>query len=195
MSDENQLKALVEKAYRAVEGLNADDAYKIEGFKIVLKVLVGGEAAPIVNAGAAGQKGPETDPEPNKGTWQDKIAAKLEMSAEEIGTIYHLEEDELRVIIDHKKMPGKNMSKCTQHLAALLAAGRQALNLDENGRTSHSLIKDVCVEYGCYNARNFTTYVKKLGNKFIYKDKALQLTRPAFGATKDIAKKYVEERE
>lgn len=191
---DNSYKQLAQTAYDAVADLKGDEQFKIEGYKIILAALVGGtigltqgaeqEAKKVSGASHVGDT-----------SWQGKVAAKLDLTVEQVSTIYHLDGENLKIIIDHKRMP-KSASQSTQHVAALLAAGRQALGLDENNATAYDLIRLACKDYGCFNAKNFTSYVKLLGSKFIYTgtgaNQALQLTYPAFGIAGTIAKNYVE---
>jgi len=196
MGDDNQYKQKVAQAYDAVEGLKADEAFKLAGFKAVLNALLGGisTASPLTTPPNGANKQVDKGQAAGDGGWEATIANKLSLTVEQVASIYHLDGDELKIIVDHKKLP-KSLSQSTQHLAALVAAGRQALKLDD-GRTDYDLIRTVCREYGVYNAKNFTSYVKLLGNRFVYsgsgQSQSISLTLPAFTIASDVAKRYVE---
>lgn len=193
MGEDNQYQDKVVLAYDAVKNLEADDSFKLAGFKSVLNALLGtSNQAPMSGVTpnptvTNGMSQPATT-----GGWEDAIADKLSLTVEQVASIYHLDGDDLKIIVDHKKLP-KSLSQSTQHLAALFAAGRQALKLDE-GRTDYDLIRGVCREYNVYNSKNFTAYVKLLGNRFIYsgsgQNQSLSLTLPAFSMVSEIAKRY-----
>lgn len=194
MGEDNQYQEKVVLAYDAVKNLEADDSFKLAGFKSVLNALLGTSSLTHPSGTSSNAIVADGMSQPTAtGGWEDAIADKLSLTVEQVASIYHLDGDDLKIIVDHKKLP-KSLSQSTQHLAALFAAGRQALKLDE-GRTDYDLIRGVCREYNVYNSKNFTSYVKLLGNRFIYggsgQNQSLSLTLPAFSMVSEIAKRYV----
>src|SRR5690349_5383177 len=120
MGENRDYASLVNKAYDAVKGLDADDVYKIEGYKVVLKQLVQGGAAssdeaPRKKTGSE-HKAPRilTD----DAEWVDKIAHNLELTTDQVTEIYYYDNDELKLIIDRKKLPD-SASASTVDIAAL----------------------------------------------------------------------------
>lgn len=195
MGEDNLYQTKVQLAYDAVKDLAADEAFKLAGFKAVLASLLGTAVIqPAAQHQYQGQVTKQaTNPMSSSG-WESTIADKLAISPEQVTSIFHMDSDVLMVIVDHKKLP-KSLSQSTQHLAALLAAGRQALKLDD-GKTDYDMIRNVCTEYGVYNSKNFTSYIKLLGNRFIYsgsgQSQSISLTLPAFSIVSEIAKRYVD---
>jgi hypothetical protein len=187
-----QYSELAQQAYDAVSKMTGDKEFKIEAYRIILAVLISGSPAQIKQKGSdnISQHGSGVDVAADD--WQQKIANKLKISTDNVLSIYYLDGDTLKLIVDHSKLPTDNDSKATQHLAALLAAGRQALGLDSDDKTPYKAIREICEEYGCYNPKNFATYIKKLGKKFFYDNRTLRLSSPAFGIAAEIAQNYID---
>lgn len=197
MGEEKDYASLVIRAHDAVKGLEADDAYKIEGYKLVLRQLIQGgtqSTAEIqVKTGDNERKAPRILSDDAE--WAEKIAHNLDLSVDEVNEIYYYDNDELKLIIDRKMLPG-SASASTVDIAALIAAGRQSLGLDAAG-TPYDLIKTALETHNCFNKKNWTGYIKKLGSRFLYEgsgsDARLKLTNKAFEDTAAIAKKYIKE--
>ena len=175
--------------------MEASDEYKLEGFKIVLKaslashsdVTTDQRSAQFYDGGAHDKTAGSSE------KWTKDIAAKLGISAESVSNLYHYPgEGQLDLIIESKDLPKTN-SKSTQHIAALLSAGRQAIGIDR--ATSLEEIRKACDHYRVYDAKNFSSYVKALGSKFRFDGdgsaRTVELTNGAFTATGEIAKKYL----
>lgn len=195
MGEEKDYAGLVTRAYDAVKGLDADDTYKIEGYKLVLKQLVQGNVYAANDAGSkkvdSERKAPRVLSDDSE--WAEKIAHALDLSVDDVTEIYYYdaENDELKLIVDRKSLPD-TASASTVDIAALVAAGRQALGLDVAG-TPFELIKTALEAHNCFNKKNWTGYIKKLGSRFLYEDSRLKLTNKAFEDAAAIAKRYVKE--
>lgn len=197
MADEPKLAQLVTDAYSAVKDLDADDTFKLEGFKIVLTSLVGGNRIPIMpvnkNGTKPGSKSVDTG-NLDASDWAGKIANMLDLSIEQINELYYLDGDTLKLLINRKQLPS-SASASTQHIAALLAAGRQAAGLDTEA-TDFEVIKEALVAHNVFNAKNWTSYIKSLGSKFICsgtgKQQSVKLTNKAYDEAAVFAKQYLE---
>lgn len=198
MGDKPEYAALATEAYAAVKDLEAGDEYKLASYKIILSSLIGGHLQVHTKTGQAGEPAKTNPP---KGTtpqgnsdWTSKIAEALGMTVDQIAEIYYFDGENLKLLVARKQLPS-SASSSTQHLAALVAAGRQAMELDENG-TEFELIKPVLKAHNVFNPKNWTTYVKQLGSKFIYdgtgKQQTIKLTNKAYDVVADIARTYVE---
>lgn len=197
MAENRDYTNLVNQAYEAVKALDADDVYKIEGYKVVLKQLVEGNTSlpreAAHNKTGSVRKAPqilEDDAE-----WADKIGHSLDLTVDEVTEIYYYNNDELKLIIDRKMLPSSK-SASTIDVAALIAAGRQSLGVDMTG-TPYEFIKTELVAKNCFNKKNWTGYIKNLGSRFLYEgsgsDARLKLTNKAFEDAAVIAKKYIKE--
>ena len=197
MGENRDYAGLVNKAYDAVKGLDADDVYKIEGYKVVLQQLVQGGAIPSDEAPRKKTGSEHKAPRilTDDAEWVDKIAHNLELTTDQVTEIYYYDNDELKLIIDRKKLPD-SASASTVDIAALIAAGRQSLGLDTAG-TPYEYIKTALETLNCFNKKNWTGYIKKLGSRFLYEgsgsDSRLKLTNKAFEDAAAIAKKYITE--
>ena len=192
MGNTEELKDKVNEAYEAVAGLS-DDTYKLEGFKIVLTSLIG---QPKAAAGAVrAPSGADAVDGAQPTDWQSAIATRLGLQVADVARLYHLDnEGELRLILDTKVLPKKSLALATQHIAALICAGRQAAKFDE-GQTSFDVIRKECVEYGVLNKSNFTGYLKKMKPRFLVEGKgmsqSMRVTAPGYDDAAETAKKYL----
>ena len=186
------LKDKVNEAYAAVSDLT-DDNFKLQGFKLVLGSLLGqGVSAvqPSANAGGGARIGGQQSTD-----WQSLIAARLDISADDVVKIYHSEGDQdLRLILNTKLLP-KSQASATQDIAALISAGRQAAKFDEGNSTGFDAIRKECNEYGVLNKSNFTGYLKKMKPKFLVEGKGMsqtmRVTAQGFDDAAEVAKKYL----
>lgn len=197
MADEPQFAELVTSAYGAVKDLNADEAYKLAGFKIVLTSLVGGNRVVEVPASQGGTKPGNmrtNTVNADASDWAGKIAGMLEIEVDQVNELYYLDGETLKLLINRKQLPD-SASASTQHIAALLAAGRQAAGLDVEA-TDFEIIKEALVAHNVFNAKNWTGYIKSLGSKFICagkgKQQSIRLTNKAYDEAAIIAKQYLE---
>lgn len=190
----------VRDAYNAVKDLSAGEQYKLEGFKIVLKASVGlgsniyGSISEPASA-ATVTKANQVKPKIAGSDWASKIATMLELTVDQVEEIYFLDGEDLKLIINKKRYP-ETASLSTQHVAGLIAGGRQAMGLDTNG-TAFPLIKDALVANNCFNKKNWTGYIKLLGSKFLFDGSAanqtIKLTNKAYDEVGVIAKSYLAE--
>lgn len=198
MRDKPDYATLATEAHIAVKDLQAGDEYKLAGYKIILSSLIGGSVQVHAKTGHAVKPAKTSPPKEttsqDSGDWTSKIAYALGMTVDEISEIYYFDGENLKLLVDRKQLPN-SASSGTQHIAALVAAGRQAMGLDENG-TKFELIKPALKTHNVFNAKNWTTYVKKLGSKFIYdgtgKQQTIKLTHKAYDVVADIARTYGE---
>jgi hypothetical protein len=198
MTEQSEIyKVHVQTAYDAVKELDATDDYKLSGYRIVLKSLLLGtvpDAGPIQ---PQGKNNPLANPNPaGTSDWQTLIASKIGISPEQVAEIYHYtDEGTVELIIEGKDLPKTN-SKSTQHVAALLTAGRQALGKERT--TLLDVVRGACEEYRVYDSNNFMKYVRQLGSKFRFEgvgsSMTLELTNGAFKIAGEIALTYVEKK-
>ena len=186
------LKDKVNEAYAAVSDLSDKD-FKLQGFKLVLSSLLGQGVPGVKLPVGSGSGAPAGNHQPTD--WQDAIAARLNIAAEDVAKLYHSEGDQdLRLVLDTKLLP-KSQASATQDIAALISAGRQAAKFDEGNSTSFDAIRKECNEYGVLNKSNFTGYLKKMKPKFLVEGKGMsqtmRVTAQGFDAAAEVAKKYL----
>lgn len=194
MGKTDELKDKVNEAYAAVADISKEEI-KLEGFKLVLTSLLSQAFVqqPGSNLGLGSEVTPPSEPSTD---WQTAIAARLHISGVQAAKLYHSDDNqELRLILDTSILPKKSQALATQHIAALICAGRQAAKLDGDGYTSFDVIRAECVEYGVLNKSNFTGYLKKMKPKFIVegkgKNQSMRVTAQGFDEAAEIAKKYL----
>lgn len=192
MENTEVLKDKVNEAYAAVSDL-PDNGFRLQGFKLVLGSLLGQGILgvnPPANTGSGANAGGQQPTD-----WQSAIAARLDISAEDVVKIYHSEGDQdLRLILNTKLLP-KSQASATQDIATLISAGRQAAKFDEGHSTSFDVIRKECNEYGVLNKSNFTGYLKKMKPKFLVEGKGMsqtmRVTAQGFDDAAEVAKKYL----
>ncbi len=189
-------KQLVQVAYDAVKELDATDEYRLAGFRIVLKSLMPGAPAvsqlPVPQTGTGGTALSKEQPTPSD--WQNTIASKLNITAEQVAEIYHFtDEGIVELIIEGKDLPKTN-SKSTQHIAALITGGRQAMGIERV--TAIEVVRSACEHYRVYDSKNFMKYTRQLGSKFRFDGSnssvTIELTNGAFKIAGEIATGYLE---
>lgn len=183
-----KLKEVTRLAFESVKDLPEDNGYKIEGYKIVLSSLLNGRATasvvdndiqnPIVSQ--------------NSADWQKKISSTMDLTVQQVGEIYHMnDEGTLELLVESKDLPNTT-SKSAQHLAALICAGRQAAGIEKS--TSLDEVRKVCEHYKVYDSKNFSSSMKQLGSKYRFSGsnstRAVELTNGAFKLASDVAKNY-----
>lgn len=111
-----------------------------------------------------------------------KLANALGIDAEIVELVYLTADDQLDVVLNRSKLP-KERFPAMRMLTILVAAGRQALGLDD-GWTPVDLIRDVCRDFGVLDSSNFAAAVSALGDSFVIKGKGAQrqvkVTRAGF---------------
>jgi hypothetical protein len=199
VTDQIKTSELVHEAYNAVKDLAADDSFKLAGFKIVLASLLGAGsgAAPISGNTNTAQTPDSRKPAQapvDDADWAGKIAQMLDITVDQVAEVYYYDGEQLKLLINRKQLPD-TASASTQDVAALITAGRQALGLDMAG-TDFEIIKDSLLAYNVFNAKNWTGYIKSLGNKFLYegtgKHQTIKLTNKAYDEAAKVAHKYLE---
>lgn len=187
------LKGKVNAAYAAVADLPGSD-FKLQGFKLVLSSLLGQVVPALKPAPSAGDgMSGAADQQPTD--WKSAIAARLNISVDNVAKLYHSDgPQDLRLILNTKVMP-RSQASATQNIAALICAGRQAAKLDDGGSTSFEVIRKECTEYGVLNKSNFTSYLKKMKPKFIVEGKGMaqtmRVTVQGFDEAAEVAKRYL----
>lgn len=185
----DQITKQIDEALAAVNASGATDEFKLEAFRIVLRMLLGQtvSSGPTQLVGGTPQPDATTDEE-----WQLKIANRLKISTEQVAAVYHKESEEvLRLMLDTSVL-SKNKQTATQDIAQLLAAGRVAAGFDESG-TAADTIRTEAEYYGRLDGNNFSRALRNLKPNFHYdaKEKTLTPRAPGFADAAAIAKKYL----
>lgn len=180
----------VQTAYDAVKELDATDDYKLSGYQIVLKSLL----LDVTPSPASGYQSKNSNKQnatsAENEDWQVTIASKIGITPEQVGEIYHYtDEGVIELIIENKDLPKTN-SKSTQHIVALLTAGRQALGGERT--TTLDVVRSACEKYRVYDSNNFMKYVRQLGSKFRIEGSNIEVTNGAFKIAGEIANLYLE---
>lgn len=93
------------------------------------------------------------------------IAAKLSIPREALENIYFADESGVNISIPSSRLDSSKKA-ATKQLALLVAVGRQAGGIENEGWTADSVIRDVCQEYGVYQAKHFSETLGELDEAF-----------------------------
>jgi len=95
-----------------------------------------------------------------------KIAAKFNVDGESVGEVYEADGDSIKLIIAASKLEQEKRA-ATKQIALLVAAGRQAADIDP-GWTESRVIREICDDYGKLDSGNFAKSVRDQGDVFSY---------------------------
>lgn len=109
------------------------------------------------------------------------VAARLKMGVEDIADAYHVDGDAIGLGIAPSRFDSRK-AVGTKQIALLVAAGRQAAGLEEWTRVA--VLREAVRDYGRFDASNFATTVKDMGDVFNLRGRGQQVevrvTRPGF---------------
>lgn len=179
---------LLRAAAQSVEDAEVEQGLREVAFGKAFDALV--NTIPSSAAGHASSGGrantrapgsPTSEAPPDGTTLLGKIAAKLKVSVSQVEGVYEERGGELHLAVPRGKLPdGKRPA--TREIALLVAAGRQAAELEE--QTSTQTIRDECVNSGVLSKNHFAEDVASLGDYVAYKavgrGRELRVIRPGY---------------
>lgn len=122
------------------------------------------------------------------------IAEKLGVDVAAVEQVYDYHGGELHLAVHPDKLaPSK--SRATAEIAQLLAAGRQAIGLDESS-THVSLVREEAEHFKRYDQANFATTINSLSKVMTVRgsgrERTLKMTSPAWRAVTDLVRRLTE---
>lgn len=94
------------------------------------------------------------------------MAAKLDLPADTLGEVFHVEGEELTIVLARSKFE-ETRTGATRQLALLIAAGRQAGGWDEQW-TATSVIREVVDDFGRLDSANFASTIREMQEVFSF---------------------------
>lgn len=121
------------------------------------------------------------------------IAQRLQVSRENTERVYHVEGEELKLVLPSTKLSGA-MKAATREIALLVVAGRQAGGLDPE-TTEADRIREVAEHYRKYDSPNFSKAIKQMHDVFIVREsgrkKMLKMTQPGWEKARELVSMIV----
>lgn len=158
---------LLIRAMQIVDEANLPPALQPIAFRKVLDLLSSSSEAASA-AAPSGRSSPSLTASPQEGMEGlvlDRIAKKLGVSTDQVRDVYFLESETLRLAVASSSF-SKSVSEGARQIAILLAAGRQAGDLEPEGWTPSAVIRRACEEYGKFDVGNFGKTLSAMGDVF-----------------------------
>jgi hypothetical protein len=175
---------LLKRALSSISEAKIPDDLRVVAFAKAFDVLAA-DQAPMPHPtlpSASGTAGP-LPAAIRSGSSLGRIAQRLERTEAAIEALFHIEGDDLEVIVNPNKLDSQK-SKGTEQLAQLVAAGRQATGLDEDGWTNVDVIRGICEHFGRLDAGNFAATIKNMRDVFLVRGEGrgrkVKLTAPGW---------------
>jgi hypothetical protein len=171
-----EVSHLVAETLQCLESTGVPDDLREVAFGRVFDALAS-SARPTLNLGAASEIPVATDDA------LGCIAAKLDVSHESVDRVFFRDGDRLDLVVGPSRIETAK-SRATEQIALLIAAGRQAGGIDEDGWTSVDPIREVCENFKRYDPSNFATTIKDMGDLLTVRgtgrDRKVRMTAPAW---------------
>lgn len=181
---------MLTEARKAVEEAGLDGELRTIGFAKVLDALLGSQTTP--------RDEPSSSPNGSGGQREEvlidnpvaALVARLKVSEETIRHVFHLNGDELEIVVAPGKLDSRS-STATKQLALLVAAGRQGAGLEE--WTGADRIRGWCEHYKRLDPSNFAGTLKEMEDVFSFRGtprrRELRMTAPAWANASELVKK------
>jgi hypothetical protein len=179
--EEKEASDIVSSAWRAVDDSILPEVPELQAAALsrVIDLLAG--AARVdrqsVPAGEAASPG---------GGNLDRLAAKLQIQREAVEDVFTEDAGGVEISI-HPARLAPSKSAATRQIALLVASQRQAAGEDQ---TPVDEIRRVALEFGRYDAPNFSSAVNELRGAFLFKgpprQRVLKLTRAGWAQASDL---------
>jgi hypothetical protein len=184
-ADMSPIASLLQDALRAVEDADIPEDLRQVAFSKAFDTLSGGTPAASSESPAGGET---TTPAP-VGSELGRIAARLAIHEAATEASFDLDEDDIRLTVPARKF-NVQKSRATKEIALLLAAGRQAAELEE--RTEVGIIRDVVNDYGKLDPANFASTIREMDEEFIIsgsgKQRRVKVNRTGFERAGELIK-------
>jgi hypothetical protein len=167
-----------------LDNAGVPDALRPVAFPKVFDLLVGKPSLLASNLGDRNL----VDRANGEGAPLQQIANKLNVDIGVVERVYAFEDGEVELVVPAKNLKGAK-SQATADIAVLVAAGRQAVGLDE-GWTSVDAVRKWCENYKKYDSGNFASTIKSLDTVMTVRgagrDRKLKMTSPAWSKAAEL---------
>ncbi|MGH7686393.1 MAG: hypothetical protein ACREN2_06220 [Candidatus Dormibacteria bacterium] len=183
--------AAIKAAIDVVDAADTPADLRSAAFAWVLAQRSSAEVAPGTGRFPSAAGAPtQPDPAPSRLTL---IAARLELTEEELERIYDTSTDQLNLVFSRSKLSAQK-ARAAKDVALIFAAGDEA----GYGRdwTPIAPIRESCRNYGVFDSGNFAGSVTGAGDALIVRGKGLQrevrLTRPGYEQVRDLIRNLLQ---
>jgi hypothetical protein len=184
----DEVKQIIKEAVKAVEEANVPDDLRVTAFEKSIEALIGAPDSGSDVAARDEGRLPVLAATSN-GPSLEAVASRLGLDRGLVEEVYYVDENGLGLALAPSKFQSKKAAG-TQQIALLLAAGRQAGGWEDWTPVGH--IRTACRDYGRFDAANFATTIKRMGDVFGFRGRARQLevrvTRPGYEQAADLAR-------
>jgi len=184
------------EAHKAVEAAKLPKEYQQVAFEKAVDMLTEGirsseTRAPKSEAGGAQTARTALGSGSTDST--DRIAESLGLDRESAERIFHVEGDDLKLVIPSTKLSNAKKT-ATEEIALLVAAGRQAGGLDQE-TTDADKVRAIAEHYRKYDSPNFSRTIKDMHDVFIVREngrkKLVKMTQPGWEAARELVGKLL----
>lgn len=190
------LASILADALKAVEAAKLPKEFQQVAFEKAVEILSGQSAPAVAPVSHPSSGAPASGVVPSAEDQSDsigRIAAKLGVNRESVERVYHLEGDELKLVLPSSKLAGPKKT-ATEEIALLVAAGRQASGLDQEA-TDAEKVRGVAEHYRKYDSPNFSRTIKEMHDVFIVREngrkKMVKMTQPGWEAAQQLISRIV----
>lgn len=183
------LATVIRDASAAVDAAAIPEKRHAPAFEMALKVLIAeagllgpshppeaSAARPTINTSTGRDSQSEVDGDPLA-----RIAAKAQITVEQVKEVYRLDGPELSLVVG-AKLIDSNKAGGARQITLLLAGGRQAAGFEEWTRTAQT--RDACVLYNRFDSSNYASTVTSMAQFFNFHGKGanreIRLTMPGW---------------
>lgn len=186
---------ILKSAVSAVDEAGVPDDLREPAFSAVLAYRGLGKLAgptspqPPIDEGIAAPP-----PTPDLTVGVGRIAQKLKLPAEQVGSVFEVDEDTVHLLVSSSSLDQK-VKVAQQELTQLFVAGRQAGGVDE-GLTPVDAVREVLSDFGKLD-RNFSSNIASLkGTLMRFSGSAtkreFKMNQPGYEAVAEIVKRLTE---
>lgn len=181
-----EVKDILADALKAVTEAGIPDDLREVAFAKAVD-LVGGNGGPRTpqpgseHAAPAGERTTRRGGAAGDESLLGRMASKLGVDRDAVEAVFAETDGDIEIVVNHGKL-AKGKFPAAQELALLLAAGRQAAELEE--RTSLEDIRAVCEDFKKLDQHNFNKAMNQMADEFTVqgkgKERGLRVTRPGW---------------
>jgi hypothetical protein len=172
MAGDKTITGILRTAQEAVDDAQLAEAFRVTGFEKAVDLLaVQAGLVPAVSAslplppnGSGSSSAGSTPPNDADAKTLARVAAKLKVSTDAVGEVFHIEDDRPILIIGTGKLES-GKGPATKQIALLISAARQAGGWDSDW-TSVTEVRPVAQNYGKFDSGNFASTIKEMDDVF-----------------------------
>lgn len=172
----------IRAAANAVDAADAPAEFRKEAFTEVLHFLLRNESSGSDDSAPSFEKSVEVTP--SSGNQLEHLAARLNIPIDLAQQAFYLDGETVEITIQSGKIAASKKTGAKE-ICLLLAAGRQAIGLDQEW-TPSALLRDACNRFGRFDQSNFGSTLSSMDNVFHIRgrqqDKEVRVLIPGFEA-------------